>query len=286
MRRWRIIAVALLVAVAGCSALRFAYTQAGELVFWWLDGYVDFDTEQTPRVRAAIARWFAWHRASELSDYAALLDRAADEAARDVTPEQVCRWFDVVRERVDRAVTHALPEAAAIAVTLSPEQLRHLERRQRKNNAEFRDDFLQPDPARRHAAAVDRVVERAEQLYGRLDDAQRERISQALVGSPFDPERWLAERQRRQRQLVQTLQRLQGLPPRSGAALDGLQAHWQAVRDAPDADYAAYQDRLDGANCELLAQVHNRTTVEQRREAQRRLRGWEADLRRLAAAAP
>ena len=47
-----IVALVLLAAgLTGCSAVRFGYNQAPELVYWWLDGYVDFDDAQSRRVR-------------------------------------------------------------------------------------------------------------------------------------------------------------------------------------------------------------------------------------------
>ncbi len=282
LRSWRIIAACLLLALAGCSALRLAYTQAGEFAYWWLDGYVDFDGDQTLRTREAITRWFAWHRRAELPDYVSLLDRAAAEAGQDATPAQACRWFEEVRQRIDRAVDHALPDAAAIAASFSREQLNRLERKQAKNNAEFRDDFLQPDPAERREEAADRVVERAEQLYGPLDRSQRERTAQAMSASPFEPERWLAERQRRQRHLLLTLRQVQAGALSRPSAAEALRNHWQEVKRSPDAAYQRYQQRLETANCELLSKIHNDTTPEQRQEAQRKLRGWAADLRRLA----
>ena len=80
MRSLRIIAALLCAAwlLAGCSTLRLAYSQADHLTYWWLDGHVDFDGEQTRLTRDGIAQWFAWHRASQLPDYAALLERAEE----------------------------------------------------------------------------------------------------------------------------------------------------------------------------------------------------------------
>ncbi len=284
LRRWRIIAAALLVlGLAGCSVLRLAYSQADELGFWWLDGYVDFDDSQSPRVRDAIGRWFAWHRRTQLPDYAALLDRAATEVLQDTTAATTCRWFAELRQRADAAVEHALPEAAVIAAGFSTEQLLHIERQQAKNRAEFRADFLQPDPAERLARSVERATERAEQLYGRLGERQRQRIAQGVEASPFDAERWLAERQRRHRDLLTELRRLQGADANGGAPTAGLRAYWQRVQRSPDEAYRRYQDRLEAYNCELSAQLHNLTSPAQRQEAQRRLRGWQSDLRRLAA---
>ncbi len=284
-KRWRIIAAALLLALAGCSALSLAYRQADGLAHWWLDGYVDFDDAQAHDGRQAIARWFTWHRREELPRYTALLSRAADEVMQDTTPAKTCRWWEEVRARVGAAAEQALPDAAAMSAGLGPDQLKHLERKQAKINAEFKNDFLQSDPAERRRAAVERAVERAEQFYGRLGAPQRERIAEAVSASPFEPQLWLAERQRRQQDLLRTLKSLKGeagaSPPEPQAATDLLRAHWQRVLRSPNPAYARYQQRLDAYNCDFAAQVHNATNTEQRAVAQRRLREWEFDLRGL-----
>jgi len=286
--RWRrtIIVSALAILVTGCSALRLAYTQAGEFSYWWLDGYVDFDESQTPQARDAIDQWFAWHRRSQLPDYADLLQRAAGEALQDVTPARACEWFQQIRVRADAAAEKALPDAAALTMTFKPEQLRALQRKQAKNNADFRSDFLQVEPQKRLAKSVERAIERSEQLYGGLDEAQRKRIAQRVAASPFDPERWNEERMRRQRELLQALQRAQQRPPVGReAVIADLRAYWKHTLHSSDEGYARYQQTLEAYNCEFFAEVHNRSTPEQRQEAQRRLRGWENDFRRLAGSA-
>ena len=286
-KRWRIIAATLLLTLSGCSALSLAYRQADGLAYWWLDGYLDFSTSQAQHARQSIARWFTWHRREQLPDYVALLGRAASEVTQDTTPANACRWFEDVRTRLDTALEHALPDATAIAASLGEEQLTHLERKQAKINAAFRDDFLQADPAVRRRAAVERAVERSEQLYGRLGPPQKERIAQAVSASPFEPERWLAERQRRQQDLLRTVRSLQ-TEAGSAAAREGdtaaLRAYWQRVLHSPDEAYVRYQQKLDAYNCDFAAQVHNATTPEQRGAAQRRIRNWESDLRGLVLA--
>jgi hypothetical protein len=284
VRTWRIIAAALAVALllASCGTLRLAYGQADELAYWWLDGHVDFDGEQTRQARDGIAHWFAWHRRSQLPEYAALLERAAADAAADTTPERACAWFTALRERADTAVRQALPAAARVVVTLRPEQLEQLARKHAEVADEARADYLQPDPAERRAAALKRAVNNAERVYGRLDAAQRERIAEAVAASPFDAERWLAERVRRQRDLQQTLARLDGASP--AAAEAALGAVWQRVQRSPDEGYVRYAQVLERYNCEAAARLHNATTAAQRNAAQQRLRDWQSDLRLLTAA--
>lgn len=278
--RWRIIAAALLaLAFAGCSALRLAYNQADTLIYWWLDDYVDFTSAQAPAARDAIAQWLDWHRRTQLPDYSAQLDRVAAELQQDITPAQACRWFEQVRERVDLAAQQALPGFAALAVGFDARQLDSIAAQQAEVAAKDREDFTQGDATERLAASVQRTVKRFEQLYGRLDAPQREVLAQGVAASPFDPERWLTERERRQRELMAVLRRVAGQPPAEAAAL--LRTHWQETQRSPDPAYRRYAERLEPYNCEFVARLHNATAPAQRKVAQGRLQGWQADLRRL-----
>ena len=65
-----------LLLLGGCSAVRVGYNQAPTLAWWWLDGYMDFDATQAPKVKDTLAQWFAWHRSTQLPDYADLLAAA------------------------------------------------------------------------------------------------------------------------------------------------------------------------------------------------------------------
>ena len=196
-----------LLLLGGCSAVRVGYNQAPALAWWWLDGYMDFDATQAPKVKDALARWFAWHRSTQLPDYADLLAAAQQQVMQPATPAQVCRWNDDLRVRLNAAFAQGVPLAADLLPLLKPAQLAQLERRYRKSNLEFEEDFLQ-QPDERQKAAIKRTVDRAEMLYGRLDDNQRRLIAAGVAASPFDPAAWYAERQALQSQTLQTLARL------------------------------------------------------------------------------
>lgn len=282
--------IACALALSGCSAVRVGYNQAPTLVWWWLDGYVDFPAEQAPRVKGSIERWFAWHRTTQLPDYANLLAAAQVQVMQPATAAQVCRWADELRTRVDLALMQAVPLAAdLLPASVGPEQLAHLQKRYRKSNESFEEDFLQPQAEERLQASVKRALERAEMLYGRLDERQRQLLAAGVASSPFDPAAWFAERQAVQGEVLATLGRLTaGGPPRADAEsnLAGLRALAQRVMRAPPGPYRDYQQRLNDYNCALIAQLHNSTTRAQREAARAKLKGWEEDLRTLAAQPP
>lgn len=268
--------------LVGCSSVRLTYSQGPTLAYWWLDGYTDFSSEQAPRVKSALDEWFKWHRATQLTDYAAQLVAAQRLAVDNITPGQVCRFVQVAELRFARAFEPAVAPTAEIVRAFSPAQIRHLEQRYNKGNDEWQRDHLQRTVADRREAAQKRWVDRAESIYGTLDDAQRALVATGLEQSPYDPKAWLDERRARQQDTLRTLRQL--LADRADqasteAALRALSVH---LVDSPRADYRALKDRADQAQCALVAQLHNTTSAAQRQRAVRQLKSWEDDLRALA----
>jgi hypothetical protein len=147
----------------------------------------------------------------------------------------------------------------------------------------MRSDFLQPDPAVRQRESVKRAVERVERVYGPLKPAQQQVIAAGVAASPFDPERWLADRERRQRETLAMLRELVATGADRDQRLAGLRTLALRLERSPDPDYRAYQMRLAEYNCQFAARIHNATTPEQRRKARDTLKGWADDFRTLAA---
>ena len=202
------LALASLVGLPGCSALRVAYNTGPTLAWWWLDGYMDFSSEQTPQVKASIERWFAWHRQTQVPVYIALLASAEPHATEPLTPAATCQWYGRIMDALAPALARAVEQAADVLPGIGEEQLRHLEQRYVKVLDEMRREYLQPDKEERLAADVKRALDRAQQVYGRLDEPQRKVISEAVAASPFDAEAWMQERKRRQRDTLATARRL------------------------------------------------------------------------------
>ena len=277
-----VVAFALLALVSGCTALRLAYGTAPDLAYWWIDRYVDFDEAQTPRVREALAQWFAWHRRSQVPDYAAQLARARAEVVADTTAARACEWQAEAGKRFHTAFDQAAPAVAEVVLTIKPEQVRKIERRHAKANADYRQAYLQADVRQRTEQTFERTVDRLETLYGSLDAAQRARVAELLERSPFDPELWLAERQLRQQEATQLIRKLVAGAASRDQARTAVLAYVERMRQSPREAYRRYAERLSDFNCGFAADLHNRTTLAQRRHAAQKIAGWEGDLRAIA----
>ncbi len=278
--------------VAGCTMVRVGYAHADELAFRWIDGYVDFNDNQTPKVRAALTDLHRWHRRTQLPDYVAWLGGLGAMAQRNVTPEDVCKLNDEMQTRLKRVSDQAMPAVAAVAVTLTEDQVLHLQKKLERNDAKFRDDYLKAGAASaREASLLARAVSRAETLYDTVDDAQRDVLQQSVKASPFDAQAMLAERSTRQRELLALLRTARAAAATGGGAgaIDAAAAQlsqglsrWLAEgRQSPRANYRAYQQKLASFNCEWSARLHNVASPAARERARANVKGWEGDARGL-----
>ena len=269
--------------LTACSTLRVGYNTGPQLAWWWIDGYVDFNNEQAPRVKESLAQWFSWTRETQLPEVAALLASAAAPIMEPTTPAQACRWSERARQLAEPVLERALVLAAAHVPTLTQAQFAHIEQRQRKSNAEMREERLQADLAERSRATVKRAVEGAERLYGKLGDAQRRVIAANSAASPLDPALSMAEREKRQVEALQTLRRLAAERPGPTQTVTALRQLVEQAEHSPRAEYRAYQQRLAEHGCVAAAELHNSTTVAQRQAARKQLKEWEDDVRALMA---
>lgn len=270
--------------LAACSSVRLAYNNVPTFGTWWLNGYLDFDDQQSARLREDLNSLQQWHRSTQLPGMASLLQRGQALAAQpQVQADQVCGLVEDVQRQLADIGTHSEPGAAQLAVSLTPAQLQHLEARYAKSNREFAKDWLEPSPGKVHDKRYDTALDRAEHVYGRLSAEQRALVRQQVDRSSFDAQLLQSERLRRQQDTLQTLQGLAGgqaTPAQAERALRGLFARY---RQSPRAEFRSYAQRQVDEGCAAVALLHDSTTPAQREHAVKRLQDYERDFRALAA---
>jgi hypothetical protein len=192
-----IIAVAALLLLQACSAIKLGYQQLPTLSYWWLDSTVSFSGNQTPAAKEAIDKLYQWHRREELPGYAALLQRTAELSAGPVQPEQLCRVIDEVQARLDTLMRQAVAQAAPVAMALGPRQLSHMARHWEQQNEEWEKEWLQGDTDARMERRLDKSLGRYNSFYGELSATQTALIKTQLAQSPWTAEWGRRDRQRR-----------------------------------------------------------------------------------------
>jgi hypothetical protein len=270
-----------LLLLQGCSAIKLGYQQLPTLSYWWLDSTISFNSEQSLRAKEALEQLHRWHRREELTGYADFLQRSAQWSQGTVESTQVCSALTEVQTRLDRLMREAVRQAAPVAMMLGPRQLSHMARQWESKNEEWEKDWLRGDEQARMERRLERVVNRYSDFYGSLNAEQNALIKAQLAQSPWTAEWGRQERQRRQKDLLATLQRVsQGQMPVAQVENE-LWNVWQRWLKPPDAAGAALMQAMSQQACNNLTLLHNTTSSEQRQRAVRRIRAYERDLRDL-----
>lgn len=280
----RIIGALLLSLLASCSAIKFGYDSAPTFTYWWLDSYVDFNSTQSPAVRNSLTELHAWHRMNALPAYADTLRKMQQLAPHDVTPAQLCGLWTEVHAHMEQLGVAAASGISAFTPTLQPEQLRHLALQFEKRNRKWRAEWLDVTPDKLRQRRLKLVEDQAEMIYDRLDETQLAILRGSIERSSFDAQLIYREIQRRQQDILQTLNEHSALDPaRTTHVQAEVLALLERLRRSPDPVYRAHQEKMTLEGCTTLAALHNSTSPAQRANALQNLQDYEADVRALAA---
>lgn len=274
-------AASVLVLLTACNAMKLGYQQGDHLAYWWIDNYVDVADEQEPQTKDAIARFFAWHRREQLPEIASLLQRTKGEVQQPVTPEQLERLRTDVQHLTRVAYDHAVPDVAALLLTLTPAQIERMERKFADGNRKYRKTFLRDDRKARIDARYDKVMEWARLMYGRFSNEQEAAIRAAVEPVVDGAEARYAERVKRQQAWLALVRQVQAEHPPKSRVIDMLQRFGDQWQAPPGRERLVSYRQSNEAGLALAVKIANMTTPEQKRHAAQRLQGWIDDTHEL-----
>ena len=280
----RVCVFALAGLLIGCSALRLGYSNGESIVYWWLHGYVDLEAGQESKTRAVIGDLFAWHRKTQLPEYAQLLVQVRQLLSREAMPVDVLKVRDELKGRMLAVIDRALPALADLALSLEPRQITHIEQKFASNNENYRKEYLRGDLEDRQSLRYKKVMKQAEYWFGRFSPEQEARIRAASDARPLDNAFWMAERMRRQRELITLLTRIHAQKPGRDATVRMLREYVTTNFEGTgnEANRAFLDASTDGM-AQMVALIVNIATPEQKAHAAKRLQEWIADFQVLGA---
>jgi hypothetical protein len=297
----RIIGAAMLViGLQGCGALRLAYNQSPLATYWYLDGYLDFNSAQRPLVKAALDDIQQWHRQTQLPLYIETLEELQQQMPKDMSAAQACTIYTQVQERLvvtfegiaGRLQSEGQSEGPGagksagqgagmqVLTSLDNTQMEHLKRKFARTNDKYRKDYVDGPTSKRREKRVEQVISRTESLYGNLTNQQEALIDARLEASGLDPETTYAERLRRQQDLLQTLRKMSQVSSANAPA--ELAGYLVRVTTSPNPNYRDYSQKTRLQGCQTFADLHNSMSPEQRLTASRKLQNYASDLRVLS----
>ncbi len=277
------IAASAALVLAACSSVQLGYNNADTLLLYSLDSYFDLDDAQEALARARTRALLDWHRATQLRGYAELIEGARAKLAGPISTADVLAFQDDLYARLAVLGERAAPDLAALALTLAPAQLERFAGKLAQDTSKARRELVRFAGRESLDDRVRRYTERAESWFGRLDDRQRELIRNALVARPSSQQFWIDERERRQQDLLAVLARIRRERPDEAVATQWVREYFAQLARPAERERAERVVAFRQANAELIAQLVNSASDEQRAALLRKLRGYAQDFTVLAA---
>jgi hypothetical protein len=279
--------IAVMLALAACSSVRFAYNQGDTLLYWWLDAYVDLDSEQKEPVKEDIDQLINWHRKTQLKDYSQLLATAQRQlAAGNISQADLKTHYREIKSRTELLAYKALPELADLALSVKPEQIANIEEKFNKNNETFRKKFVKINNEQQQKLRYKKSMEQFELWFGSFSSEQEAILRRASDARPLNNEIWLEERVIRQRRIIAVLREIQQKKLNKDATmallhklLDEIFSRFEAPERKP-----FFDSYIDGT----IGFVHTAiriATPTQKAHAQKRMAGWIDDFKVLSSGA-
>lgn len=280
----RLLLVVILAVLAGCSSLRLAYNHGDTLLYWWLDAYVDLNSDQKTWVKRDIDELFRWHRKTQLHDYAQILQTAQRQLAGNPTAADLIGDYDEVKSRTQLLLFKALPELADLARSLQPDQIATLEKKFAANNAEFRKKNMKGDLDAQLKFRYKKSMEQFELWFGNFSPEQEAQIRKASDARPLDNDIWLDERMRRQKNILTLVQKVQREKLNKEATMALIHT---LIKDTFErlehSERKQFFDAYEASTAQLVLTVVKIATPAQKAHAQKRMQGWIDDFNGLAA---
>lgn len=266
-----------------CSAAKLAYNQAPTLAYLYLDGYLDFNDAQSLQVKAELTKFQAWHRQTQLAGYIDLLQKIQQKLPQDMTASQACEVFADVRQKALVMADYAQTATASVAGTFTQQQLDAMQRKFGKTNATWREDYLDGSAKDMLEKRQKSAIKRSDMLYGSVNDKQRSLMTQQIEKSSFSAAQNYAERQRRQKDVLQTVSKVMANPQDPAINQQDMRNLLTRSITSPNAAHRSYVEQVTQDGCASFAELHNTTTPDQRKKAVQVLAGYEQDFKSLLA---
>jgi hypothetical protein len=276
--------VALMVLAAGCSTIRFTYNHGDTLLYWWLNAYLDLDSDQSDWVKKDIDNLFQWHRTTQLRDYAGLLTKMQRQMGDgNVTQEELLADYRDIKARTELLAFKALPQLADLAMSVKPDQIAQMEQKFAKNNDKVRKEFMSGSVEDQKKARFKKAMAQFELWFGSFSREQETQLRRASDARPLDNDVWLQERTLRHKKIVALLRRVHDQKLNKEQSMSAIHDLLRDMFDRMDApERKAFFDAYVDNTSKFILTAIKLTTPQQKQHAQQRMQGWINDFNTLA----
>jgi hypothetical protein len=273
----RTIVLLLALGLAGCSLL-YSYSNIDRYIRWSLDDYITWDDAQESRLRSSLATQLQWHKETQLPRYREWLQAIDRTLDADVEVAQLAAAAEQLQSFWQETMAHSEADISAQLASLSDRQVREMFDAIREQQADLKseyDDLTRAELIKKRNRDMTRIMK---YWLGTVDKKQIALINTWATRLPDGRTPWLDNRERWSDSFAQAMQNRHD-PERFGSEIHALfvtpQEHWTA-------EFRKMSEQNRESTLQLLADLHNSRSPQQRDVERKRAAQWLDRLERLA----
>lgn len=264
--------------------VRVGYNNFDSVAAWMAHDYFDLSGGQRDQFTQRFERLHAWHRRTQLPEYAQFLTDMQSRARRGLRETDMLWLVDGFRQRYARIATRGAADAADLLATLTPEQIQTFRQQVDNDNRKFmREHRINDGETERRKVMQQRTLTQLRDWVGPLDDAQQARAIALLQTLPLVDRLRHEDRLRRQREFFTLLELRGGDRALFARRMRDWLEHWEAGRGA---EQTRLFDESWKKRAEFYAAMDRLLTPAQRNHLVRRLQDYIDDFRELSKTGP
>ena len=271
-------ALLLIILLASCAAMQVAYNNSGILIKLWVKSHFDLKGTQSADFNARLAKVQRWHRTQELPHYEKISRQVGAHLSRHITPDDVHATFEAIRERYKALAKTVAEEGSPVLLTLTPEQLQHLQAQFDEDNEKFiKKHRMNASTEKQLDRKIKWAKDKFEEWIGNLSSDQEQIIETAIREMPILTEMQLTDRQKNQKEFIALVK-----SHRDKRSLQvALQDFFENIEAHRAQAYSHAMQKTEARLTQLIVQVDKSLSAKQRSYASNRFAKLAQDFHEL-----
>jgi len=191
-----LIILCLVMGTLGCSP-SFTYNNLGWLSGFWIDDYVDLNSEQSDKFKQIVKTSRDWHRETQLPLYKKDLESLKAMLDVDVNQQQLKKHFLQAKQHWQTLVEKLKPDLINLANSLSIEQRTEFVAAIQASIDDEYEEYQKKTPAEHKKKRLEEELENYKEWLGTLSNEQKELIETATNDRIETSLLWLEYKQTR-----------------------------------------------------------------------------------------
>lgn len=221
--------VGLSLMLGACTRVDLAYRNLDVIIPWSMNDYLDMNREQKGWFDARLKEHLRWHCTTQLPGNLAWLDKVEQMVANNqVTEQQLRERTAEAKAAISQVAVEVTPSAVQLLQGLDDNQVRAMQQAFSEDLQKRREEYVQPPLAKQVSERAKRMEKRLTPWFGKLNDAQRQRVQAWSRGLGEQNRAWIDNREHWQQLFIGALQQRQAadFPQRIAQLLQRRESLW------------------------------------------------------------